>query len=587
MPRTHVLTITLEDYFHAPAFRGIIGEKTWGRFDTRYEKSSMAALELLARAESRATFFVGPWLARKCPEILRQIVQSGHEVALSGERGVAGRTAKPDEFRSMVRRGRAIVEDCCGHEVLGYRRSDVLLGAKDLHVLELLAEEGFAYDSSFSPLAKPFPNEPWRRFIHRQEFGVKSIWEVPLSSASLGGVMIPFAGGNYFRQYPEFAVRWFLNNWNRHQASPLVLYFRLWDLDPEQPRIKTGSLVRDLRHYRNGDRMVRLLKDLFETYRFSSVAGWLDLQQQPKAEQAVAGSNETTGGREIVNRAQRTPVSVIIPCFNEADSLPYLARSLGELKAELESTYEVQFIFVDDGSTDSTWQRLNEIFGHRADSLLLRQEANKGVAAAIHRGLISAHEIACSMDCDCTYDPRELKPMLALLTEGVDMVTASPYHPKGRVANVPRWRIGLSRAASLCYRLVTGARLYTFTSCFRVYRRSVALEYKLHHPGFLGVAELATRFAIAGKQIVEHPATLESRLFGASKMKVLRTIGGHVGLLSGVAWSRLTSRSSEQPQQLAIQGSALHQREEELVLAKSPSGSYLKLTPRPRDEDRG
>jgi polysaccharide deacetylase family protein (PEP-CTERM system associated) len=586
MSRTHVLTVTLEDYFHAPAFRGIIGEKSWSRFETRYEKSSLAALELLARTQSHATFFVGPWLARKCPEILRQILQQGHEVALSGDRGPAGRTMTPGEFRGVVRRGRAIVEDSCGHEVLGYRRSDVLLGVRHLHVLEVLAEEGFVYDSSFSPLAVPFPNEPWRRFIHSQEFATKKIWEVPLSSASFGGVMIPFAGGNYFRQYPEFAVRWFIDNWTRRQSNPLVLYFRLWDLDPEQPRIQTGSLLRNLRHYRHGDQIVRLLKDLFEAYRFNSIAGFLDLHQEVKSEDKISTSQRISAlCDEVARPTQRPPVSVIVPCFNEEDSLGYLARSLDELRAELEPGYEVQFIFVDDGSTDSTWQKLNETFGHRPDSLLLRQERNKGVAAAIHRGLISAHEIACSMDCDCSYDPRELKPMLDKMTRGVDMVTASPYHPRGRVANVPRWRIALSRAASLCYRMVTQSRLHTFTSCFRVYRRSVVLECELHHSGFLGIAELASGLALSGRNIVEHPTTLESRLFGASKMKVLRTIGGHLGLLTGLAWSRVTTSNSSlrTGQRVALAPSGSGKAEEELAPAKA--GGYLETTP--RDEKRG
>jgi hypothetical protein len=151
------------------------------------------------------------------------------------------------------------------------------------------------------------------------------------------------------------------------------------------------------------------------------------------------------------------------------------------------------------------------------------------------------------MDCDCSYDPRELKPMLSMLTDGVDLVTASPYHPKGRVSNVPAWRIGLSRGASLLYRIVTGRKLYTFTSCLRVYRRSAALSTPLENSGFLGIAELAGKFALGGKKIVEHPATLELRLFGRSKMKTVRTICGHLELLADLAWSRLTRRAITAP----------------------------------------
>jgi len=542
MSRTHILTVALEDYFHGPAFRGLIGEKSWGRFETRYEKSALSALNSLARSGSFATFFVGPWLARKCPDVLREIVRQGHEIALSGDRGPGFRTLAPADFRDLVRRGRDAVEQSCGHEVLGYRRSDVLLRSRHLAGLQVLADEGFLYDSSLSPLAVPFPGEPWRRFVHRHEFGSRSIWEFPLSSQSFAGLLIPFAGGNYFRQYPEAAVRWFIRHWDASFEHPLVLYFRLWDLDPAQPRIQTGSRLRDLRHYRNGDRILRILTDLFEAYRFDSIAGSLQCAQQPLGESVASMPRVTARIDSARPEALSTPVSVIIPCFNEEATIQYLSRSLEELRAELEPDYDIQFIFVDDGSSDTTWQKLTDVFGRRSDCLLLRHDRNRGVAAAVYTGLCNSREVACSMDCDCSYDPRELKPMLALLTSDVDLVTASPYHPEGRVANVPAWRVALSRGASWLYQCVTGAPIYTFTSCLRVYRRSAAIACEPVNPGFLGVAELAGRFALSGKTIVEHPATLEVRLFGFSKMKVVRTIGGHLRLLAGLARSRFSRR---------------------------------------------
>jgi glycosyltransferase involved in cell wall biosynthesis len=163
---------------------------------------------------------------------------------------------------------------------------------------------------------------------------------------------------------------------------------------------------------------------------------------------------------------------------------------------------------------------------------LLRHSQNQGVSAAIMTGLQEAREIACSIDCDCSYDPTLLKPMLMKMIEGVDLVTASPYHPDGAVLNVPKWRLLLSRCSSLLYRVVTGQKLYTFTACMRVYRRSTVLTLAVESPGFLGVAELLSRLVLNGKKVVEHPATLEVRIFGQSKMKVLRTISGHLKLLS-------------------------------------------------------
>jgi glycosyltransferase involved in cell wall biosynthesis len=179
-----------------------------------------------------------------------------------------------------------------------------------------------------------------------------------------------------------------------------------------------------------------------------------------------------------------------------------------------------------------------------AERAFLRHETNQGVAAGILTGLRAARaEIVCSMDCDCTYDPHELKNMLPLLTGDVDLVTASPYHREGGVRNVPDWRLFLSKGASWLYRRALRSKLATYTSCFRVYRRSAVVDLPLEEKGFLGVAEMLGRLDLAGGKIVEYPAVLEVRLFGISKMKTARTIAGHLKLLSRLSRIRLFGKT--------------------------------------------
>ncbi len=155
----------------------------------------------------------------------------------------------------------------------------------------------------------------------------------------------------------------------------------------------------------------------------------------------------------------------------------------------------------------------------------------------------SESEIVCSMDCDCTYDPHELSKMLPLIKSDVDLVTASPYHRLGGVRNVPGWRLFLSKGASFLYRRVLNSKLDTYTSCFRVYRRSSFAGLELKESGFLGVAEMLGKLDLSGGKIVEFPAVLDVRLFGISKMKTARTIAGHIRLLarlSNLRWFRKT-----------------------------------------------
>jgi hypothetical protein len=132
--------------------------------------------------------------------------------------------------------------------------------------------------------------------------------------------------------------------------------------------------------------------------------------------------------------------------------------------------------------------------------------------------------------------------MIPQLQGDVAMVTASPYHKEGRVLNVPAWRLSLSKGLSFLYRRVLNNRLATYTACFRVYRRSAVADLKLHHGGFLGVAETLARLDLGGAEVIEQPAVLEVRILGYSKMKILKTVRGHLGLLLEVATERWLGR---------------------------------------------
>jgi dTDP-4-amino-4,6-dideoxygalactose transaminase len=160
------------------------------------------------------------------------------------------------------------------------------------------------------------------------------------------------------------------------------------------------------------------------------------------------------------------------------------------------------------------------------------------------------------MDCDCSYDPLEFSRMLPLMTDDVDLVTASPYHPQGCVKNVPGWRLLLSKGLSTIYRIVLPQKLHTWTSCFRVYRKSAIEKLSLHEAGFLGTAELVGQLCLNGSKIVEHPATLEVRIFGESKMKTFHTIAGHLRLVQQLVQQRLGRTSNTEFPTSTSEGSA-------------------------------
>lgn len=234
--------------------------------------------------------------------------------------------------------------------------------------------------------------------------------------------------------------------------------------------------------------------------------------------------------------------AIVVPLKDEESGIESLALELAALARDLADAAACEFVFVDDGSRDRTWALLQQHFAGRPGCTLVQHPHNLGVAAAIRTGLRATDAPLCaSIDGDLSYDPTELRAMLHLAhAERADVVTASPYHPRGGVKNVPNWRLFLSRTLSAVYRVLLRSPLRTWTACFRVYRREAVAELPQSHPGFLGTAELLVRVLRRGGRVVEHPCVLEARLFGFSKMKVLRTIRQHLGLLWQVLRRRIT-----------------------------------------------
>ena len=550
--RAHVLTVSLEDYFHADSFRPWIREETWYRFEDRLPKSTQRTLDLLDRCDARATFFVGRSTAQSAPDLVREVATRGHEIACRGDHRCSPAVLGPARFHQHAMQCRDQLEEVIGCPVLGFRMAGNRLSRNDLWMLEVLAECGFLYDSSIGPALGAKLLRYYNR--HRAQLSHSLFQEVPISPLAVFGLEVPIPHSGSFRHLPQTWIRNAIDRWDqKHHSDPYVLHFRTWELDADQPRIHVAPMASRIRHYRNLNRMPARLEQVLRSYPFSTVAEYLglDLDRPRPSPQAAAGpalrdsvvprpAGLLSTEPERNGAVHPTPVTIVIPCFNESQSLGYLSNTLHSVAAALRDEYAFTFLFVDDGSTDSTWAVLQKLFGARSDCRLIQHERNQGLARTIQTGIRHADTpVVCSMDCDCTYDPHELRRMIPLLTEGVDLVTASPYHPSGAVRNVPGWRLFLSKSLSRLYRLVLHQKLYTYTSCFRVYRREAVVNVPVGRGGFFGMTEMLGHLDLQGRRIVEFPATLEVRMLGRSKMKIVPTIAGHLGLLVQLVAHRL------------------------------------------------
>lgn len=241
------------------------------------------------------------------------------------------------------------------------------------------------------------------------------------------------------------------------------------------------------------------------------------------------------------NRNQRIDVGLLIPCHNEADGMAYLRERLGAAIPAIEASgpWRVRVLLFDNGSTDGTLARMREQFEADPRYAIHHSPVNEGVGGSLRTGkdLLNV-EIIVGMDSDCTYAPEEVIHLLERTADGWDVVTGSPYHPEGRVVNVPEWRLFLSRGLSRLYRLATPVRMWTYTSMFRAYRRRVLDTIQWRSDGFLSTSEILVEAAAAGFTLCEVPMTLHRRRFGVSKIRILRVIADHLRYLFRVATSR-------------------------------------------------
>jgi dolichol-phosphate mannosyltransferase len=234
--------------------------------------------------------------------------------------------------------------------------------------------------------------------------------------------------------------------------------------------------------------------------------------------------------------SKRELVSVVVPIFNEEDGIGQLKQKLLCLRDLLADDFDVEFVFVDDGSSDATVPALHQHFaGQPVKFRVVEHVVNRGVGAAFRTGFQhSTGAFVCTIDADCSYSPEGLRLLLTTLrVSGDDIAVASPYHPQGGVEGVPAWRLVLSKGCSMLYRMLSPLKLYTYTSIFRAYREEVVRRVPFKSDGFVSAAEILLAAGRRGYTVAEVPMVLRARNLGRSKMKVARTTLLHLKMLFG------------------------------------------------------
>lgn len=240
----------------------------------------------------------------------------------------------------------------------------------------------------------------------------------------------------------------------------------------------------------------------------------------------------------------RLRISVVIPMKDEEGSLPVLERELTSLAALLRGRGAgLEAILVDDGSADGTAAAATALCERLrregvGDARLLSHGTNRGFGAGLRTGVAaSTGEWVASYDADCAYPAADILPLLEVVLAGADVASATPFVAGGSATASP-FRLFLSRGCSALYRAALRGRARgttTFTCAFRVYRGDLLRGLEWRSDRFLAAAEILSLLLLRGARVREVPSSLRPRWAGVSKMKVVRTAFGHLGLVARLA----------------------------------------------------
>ena len=258
---TNALTIDVEDYFQVSAFAPHIRREDWDARECRVEANVDRILALLAERDTRATFFTLGWVAERYPQLVRRIVDGGHELASHGYGHQRASDLSRAEFREDVSRAKRLLEDLSGTAVHGFS-----IGHGNLWAFDTLAHAGYHYSSSVYPIKHDhygMPDSP--RFAYRLASG---LLEIPPTTLRVMQRNLPSSGGGYFRLLPYALSRWMLQRVNQQDREPAVFYFHPWEIDIAQPRVAGIDARTRFRHYVNIPRMEGRLRQLLADFRW-------------------------------------------------------------------------------------------------------------------------------------------------------------------------------------------------------------------------------------------------------------------------------------------------------------------------------
>ena len=219
-------------------------------------------------------------------------------------------------------------------------------------------------------------------------------------------------------------------------------------------------------------------------------------------------------------------ISIVIPLLNEADSLPELTAWITQVMSSNHYSYEI--IFIDDGSTDASWETIQQLRSSNSNVKGIKFQRNYGKSAGLNEGFRAAKgEVVITMDADMQDSPDEIPELRRMILEDkFDMVSGwkKKRHDNTITKNIP------SKFYNAITRRMSGIKLHDFNCGLKAYRKNVVKGIEVYGEMHRYIPVLAkwSGFKKIGEKVVEHRA----RKYGVTKFGLSRFINGPLDLAS-------------------------------------------------------
>ena len=276
-----ILTFDVEEWFHLLDFDATRSEAEWDRYEVRIHENVDRILGILDETDTKATFFIIGWVAKKYPEVVKRIAEK-YQIGTHTMSHQLVWQQKPEAFRQDVDASLKLLQDITGQPVVCFRAPGFSIRKSEAWAFEILAELGIRYDCSVFPAHHAHGGMPsyGKAVPSIIRHGNMEMMEFPVNVKEIAGRPVIFSGGGYFRLFPYPLIK----RWSRESGNYLLSYIHPRDLDGGQPMLEGLPLARMFKSYVGlrgaADKLRKYLSD-FEFVDVKTAAGMVDWSKAP------------------------------------------------------------------------------------------------------------------------------------------------------------------------------------------------------------------------------------------------------------------------------------------------------------------